>query len=139
MPHSDQQNRSQLRITDVDDPLPTATFGGVGRFVEIAHSSGRPDRFTWQRVTIHYDADRAEHVDQWSLTLFRIDRERGTFTLIEGSVVDVDRQLVEAWVTSPASTDRSGCRSISAFSKPSGSSTASLPNCSKSVNAASKV
>jgi hypothetical protein len=52
-------------------------------------------------LTLGFDERGAEHVDLWTLMLFRVDRESHEFTPIQSSRVDVDKRQVTAWVDQP--------------------------------------
>ena len=47
--------------------------------------------FVPQRITVAFDEKQAEHVDPYTLTLFRVDLESRTFTPVDSSRVDVDK------------------------------------------------
>jgi alpha-tubulin suppressor-like RCC1 family protein len=101
MPGSDRGKEFELRVTDIEDPLPDATFGSIGRYAEVALPDKRKEPFVPQRITLRFDAEQAAHVDLYTLTLFRVDLESRTFTPVESSRVDVDRRVVTAWVNEP--------------------------------------
>jgi alpha-tubulin suppressor-like RCC1 family protein len=92
----------ELRVTEIDDPLPDATFGSIDRYVELARPDGLDEPFVPQRLMLEFDEKRAEHVDPYSLTLFEVDLESRTFTPLDSSRVDVDGRKVTAWVDHPA-------------------------------------
>ena len=93
--------RFEMRVTDIEDPLPDATFGSIGRYVEVSRPNQLDEPLVPQRLTLGFDEKQAEHVDLWTLMLFRVDLESRTFTPIESSRVDVDKREVTAWVTQP--------------------------------------
>ena len=93
--------RFEFRVTDIEDPLPDATFGSIGRYVEVARPDQLDEPIVPQRLTLGFDEKQAEHVDLWTLMLFRVDRESRTFTPVESSRVDVDKREVTAWVNEP--------------------------------------
>lgn len=53
------------------------------------------------RLRLGFDEKQSEHVDLYTLTLFRVDLETRVFTPVESSRVDVDRRRVTAWVKEP--------------------------------------
>ena len=91
----------ELTVIDVEDPLPDATFGSIGRYVEVALPEKFEEPFVPQRLTLGFDEKQAEHVDLYTLTLFRVDLESRTFTPVESSRVDVDQRVVTAWINEP--------------------------------------
>jgi hypothetical protein len=91
----------EIRVTEIEDPLPDATFGSIGRYVTVAFPERRGEPVVPQRLTLGFDEKQAEHVDPWTLTLFGVDLESRTFTPVESSRVDVRRRLVAAWVNQP--------------------------------------
>jgi alpha-tubulin suppressor-like RCC1 family protein len=93
--------RFELRVTDIEDPLPDATFGSIGRYVEVARPDQGEEPFVPQRLTLGFDEKQAEHVDLWTLTLFRVDLESREFTPVDSSRVDADEREVTAWVNEP--------------------------------------
>ncbi len=93
--------RFELRVRDIKDPLPNATFGSIGRYVEVAFPDQRDEPDVPQRLTLGFDEEQAKHVDLWTLMLFRVDLESRTFTPVESSRVDVDKREVTAWVNQP--------------------------------------
>jgi alpha-tubulin suppressor-like RCC1 family protein len=98
---SDRGERLELQVSDIDDPLPDATFGSIGRYVEVAWPDQPDDPLVPHLLTLGFDERRAEHVDLWTLMLFRVDRESREFTPVESSRVDVDKRQVTAWVDQP--------------------------------------
>jgi alpha-tubulin suppressor-like RCC1 family protein len=98
---SEGDQRFELRVIEVEDPLPGATFGSIGRYVEVVFTGPQEERFVPQRLTLRFDESAAQHVDVWTLMLFRVDRETREFTPVESSRVDVDRREVTAWVDEP--------------------------------------
>ena len=90
--------RFELRVTDIEDPLPDATFGSIGRYVEVTLPNERDEPLVPQRFTLGFDEKQAEHVDLRTLMLFRVDLESRTFTPVENSRVNADRREVTAWV-----------------------------------------
>src|SRR5262245_2936453 len=101
MAESKPGKRLELRVTDIEDPLPDATFGSIGRYVEVAAPEQRDEPLIPQRLTLSFDEKQAAHVDPWTLTLFRVELESRTFTPVESSHVDVDKRRVTAWVNQP--------------------------------------
>ena len=97
----DGGERLELRVSDIDDPLPDATFGSIGRYVEVAWPDQSDDPLVPQLLTLGFDEGRAVHVDLWTLMLFRVDRESREFTPVESSRVDVDKRQVTAWLDQP--------------------------------------
>ena len=93
--------RFELRVTDIEDPLPDATFGSIGRYVEVALPDERDEPLVPQRLTLGFDEKQAEHVDLWTLMLFRVELESRTFTPVESSRVNVGKREVTAWVNQP--------------------------------------
>jgi alpha-tubulin suppressor-like RCC1 family protein len=98
MAEPNRPERVEIRVKDVEDPLPDATFGSIGRYVEVAGPDGKDERFDPQRVVLRFDEKQSEHVDLWSLMLFEVDLESRAFTPIESSRVDVDKREVTAWL-----------------------------------------
>ena len=98
MAESERRERFEIRVTEVDDPLPDATFGGIGRYVEVARADGSADPFVPQPLVIGFDEEATEHVDRRTLTIFEIDREARTFTPLESSRVNLKKREVYAWV-----------------------------------------
>src|SRR4029453_2063178 len=94
-------NRFEMKVTDIEDPLPDATFGSIGRYVEVALPNQLDEPIVPQRLSIRFDEKQAEHVDPWTLTLFRVDLESRTFTPVDSSRVNVDKREVTAWVKEP--------------------------------------
>jgi hypothetical protein len=90
-----------LRVSEIDDPLPDATFGSIGRYVEVAWPDQPDDPLVPHLLTLGFDERRAEHVDLWTLMLFRVDRDSREFTPVQSSRVDVDKRQVTAWVDQP--------------------------------------
>lgn len=89
----------ELDVTEIDDPLPGATFGSIGRYVEACLRDPGDGPPVPRRLEIGFEAHQAQHVDTDTLTVFRVDVERREFTPVESSVVDVAGRLVTAWVT----------------------------------------
>jgi alpha-tubulin suppressor-like RCC1 family protein len=102
MAEPERPERFELRVTDIDDPLPDATFGSIDRYAEVARPDGLDEPFVPQRLVLEFDEKRAEHVDPYSLALFEVDLESCTFTPLDSSRVDVDGRKVTAWVDHPA-------------------------------------
>jgi hypothetical protein len=40
MSEPERPERFELRVTDIDDPLPDTTFGSIDRYVEVARPDG---------------------------------------------------------------------------------------------------
>jgi hypothetical protein len=97
------QKRFEMRVTDIDDPLPDATFGSIGRYVDVAFPHQRDEPLVPQRITLEFNAKDAEHVDLWTLMLFRVDRESRTFTPVASSRVNVGKRQITAWLNEPGS------------------------------------
>ncbi len=97
----DRGERIELRVSDIDDPLPDATLGSIGRYVEIAWPDQADDPLVPHLLTLGFDERGAEHVDLWTLMLFRVDRDSREFTPVQTSRVDVDKRRVTAWVDQP--------------------------------------
>ena len=93
--------RFELRVGEIDDPLPDATFGSIGRYVEVALPDGLDEPVPFAQLRLGFDEKQAEHVDLYSLTLFRVDLESRVFTPVESSRVDVGRGEVTAWLNEP--------------------------------------
>jgi alpha-tubulin suppressor-like RCC1 family protein len=93
--------RFELQVSDIDDPLPNATFGSIGRYVEVALPDRLDKPVVSGRLRLSFDEKRAQHVDLYTLTLFRVDLESRVFTPVESSRVDVGRCEVTAWVNTP--------------------------------------
>jgi alpha-tubulin suppressor-like RCC1 family protein len=93
--------RFEILVTDVEDPLPDATFGSIGRYVEVARPDGLEEPFVPQRLVLGFDEEHAEHVDHWTLTVFEVELESRRFTPLDSSRVDVDKREVTAWVDHP--------------------------------------
>ncbi|MGB4069798.1 MAG: hypothetical protein WBK08_17350 [Nitrospira sp.] len=91
----------EIRVTDIEDPLPDATFGSIGRYVEVAFPDQGDEPVVPQRLTLRFDERQANHIDPWTLTLFRVDLKSRTFTPVESSRVNVENRQVAAWVTQP--------------------------------------
>jgi alpha-tubulin suppressor-like RCC1 family protein len=53
------------------------------------------------RLELRFDEKQAEHVDLYTLTLFRVDLESRVFTPVESSRVDVEDRRVMAWLNEP--------------------------------------
>ena len=90
-----------MRVTDIEDPLPDATFGSIGRYVEVALPDQHDEPVVPQRLTLGFDEKQAEHVDLWTLMLFRVELESRAFTPVESSRVNVGKREVTAWVNQP--------------------------------------
>jgi alpha-tubulin suppressor-like RCC1 family protein len=101
MAGTDREKRFEMRVTDIEDPLPDATFGSIGRYVEVARPDQLDEPLVPQRLTLGFDEKQAEHVDLWTLMLFRVELESRTFTPVESSRVNVDKREVTAWVNQP--------------------------------------
>ena len=101
MPGPDRGKEFDLRVTDIEDPLPDATFGSIGRYVEVTLPAKPDEPIPQQRLVLRFDEKQAEHVDLYTLTLFRVDLESRTFTPVDSSRVDVDKRVVTAWVNEP--------------------------------------
>jgi alpha-tubulin suppressor-like RCC1 family protein len=97
----ERPERFEIRVNDIEDPLPDVTFGSIGRYVEVARPDGLDEPFEPQRLVLGFDEKQAEHVDLWSLTLFGVELESRSFTPVESSRVDVDEHEVTAWVDQP--------------------------------------
>jgi Regulator of chromosome condensation (RCC1) repeat len=93
--------RFEILVTDVEDPLPDATFGSIGRYVEVARPDGLDEAFVPQRLALGFDEEQAEHVDHWTLMVFEVELESRRFTPLDSSRVDVDEREVTAWVDHP--------------------------------------
>ena len=93
--------RFELRVSEIEDPLPDATFGSIGRYVEVALPDGLEEPVPHARIQLRFDEKQAEHVDLYTLALFRVDLESRVFTPVDSSRVDVDRHQVTAWVNEP--------------------------------------
>ena len=93
--------RFRVRVTDIEDPLPDASFGSIGRYVEVAFPEEFEEPVVPQRLRLRFQEKQAEHVDLWTLTLFRVDLETREFTPVESSEVDVHKREVTAWVSEP--------------------------------------
>ena len=91
----------EMRVTDIEDPLPDATFGSIGRYVEVALPDQRDEPIVPQRLTLGFDEKQAAHVDPWTLMLFRVELESRTFTPVESSRVNASQREVTAWVNQP--------------------------------------
>jgi alpha-tubulin suppressor-like RCC1 family protein len=91
----------EIRVTDIEDPLADATFGSIGRYVEVAFPDQNDEPVVPQRLTLRFDEKQAKHVDQRTLVLFRVDIKARTFTPIESSRVHVSKHTVTAWVNQP--------------------------------------
>ncbi|HEX6460609.1 MAG TPA: hypothetical protein VF032_16945 [Thermoleophilaceae bacterium] len=91
----------KIRVTEIEDPLPDATFGSIGRYVKVSRPGARTESFVPQRLVLTFDEKQVEHVDPWTLAIFELDVESRTFTLIESSIVDVDGAEVAAWIDHP--------------------------------------
>jgi hypothetical protein len=91
----------KIRVTEIDDPLPDATFGSIGRYVEVAGPDGRKKPFVPQRLVFSFDGKQARHVDPRTLSVFEVDLKSRSFTLIENSTVDVDGREAVAWIDHP--------------------------------------
>jgi len=91
----------EIGVADIDDPLPDATFGSIGRYVEVSHADDRSGRFVPQPLVLEFDALQAEHVDPWTLRIFEVDVEARSFSLLESSRADPDRQEVWGWIDHP--------------------------------------
>jgi alpha-tubulin suppressor-like RCC1 family protein len=98
MAEPDRPERFEIRVTDIEDPLQDATFGSIGRYVEVARPDGRDEPFVPQRLVLGFDEKQAAHVDPYSLTLFEVDLESRTFTPVPTSRVYPDKRRVEAWI-----------------------------------------
>ena len=55
MPGKRGGKRFELRVTDIEDPLPEATFGSIGRYVEVTLPSQRDEPPVPQRLTLGFD------------------------------------------------------------------------------------
>ena len=91
----------EMRVTEIEDPLPDATFGSIGRYVEVAFPDQHDEPVVPQRLALGFDEKQAEHVDLWSLMLFRVELDSRTFTPVESSRVNVGKREVTAWVNQP--------------------------------------
>src|SRR5689334_19198174 len=91
----------KIRVTEIDDPLPDATFGSIGRYVEVAGPDGRKKAFVPQRLVLSFDKKQVRNVDPWTLAVFEVDVKSRSFTLIANSTVDVDAREVAAWIDHP--------------------------------------
>jgi alpha-tubulin suppressor-like RCC1 family protein len=91
----------EIRVTDIDDPLPDATFGSINRYVEVARADGGEEPFMPRCLVLGFDEEQAAHVNLSTLTLFGVDLESGEFTPVGSSRVDVDQREVRAWVDEP--------------------------------------
>jgi alpha-tubulin suppressor-like RCC1 family protein len=98
---AERNGGDQLRVTDIEDPLPNATFGSIGRYVELARPHHLDGPVVPQRLTLSFEEKQAEHVDLWTLMLFHVDLKSRRLTPIENSRVDVDKRKVIAWVKEP--------------------------------------
>lgn len=101
MSSSKSGKRVTMSVTDIEDPLPDATFGSIGRYVDVAAPAQLDEPLVPQRLTLGFDEKQARHVDLWTLMLFRVDLESRTFTPVENSRVDVGKRKVTAWVNQP--------------------------------------
>jgi alpha-tubulin suppressor-like RCC1 family protein len=98
MAEPERPERGEIRVTDIKDPLQDATFGSIGRYVEVAGPDGRDEPFMPQRLVLGFDEKQATHVDPYTLTLFEVDLETRTFTPVSTSRVYPDERRVEAWI-----------------------------------------
>jgi len=98
MAERERGKRVEIRVKDIKDPLPDATFGSIGRYVEVAFPEPGDEPIVPQRITLRFDEKQAAHVDPWTLMLFRVDVESRTFTPVESSRVDVYKREISAWV-----------------------------------------
>ena len=94
-------NQFELRVTDIKDPLPDATFGSIGRYVKVAYPGKLDGPLVPQRLTLGFNEKQAKHVDLWTLMMFRVDLESRAFTPVESSRVNVGKREVTAWVNQP--------------------------------------
>jgi len=91
-------DRFEIRVEDIEDPLPEATFGSINRYVEVSHPEGSREPFVPQLLRLDFDEKQAAHVDRYSLTLFEVDLESRTFLPVPTSRVYPDQRRVEAWI-----------------------------------------
>jgi alpha-tubulin suppressor-like RCC1 family protein len=91
-------DRFEIRVEEIEDPLPDATFGSINRYVEVSHPEGSREPFVPQRLRLDFDQKQAAHVDPYSLTLFEVDLESRSFTPVPTSRVYPDERRVEAWI-----------------------------------------
>lgn len=101
MAERERPDRFEIRVEDIEDPLPDATFGSIDRYVEVSHPEGSREPFVPQRLRLGFDDKQAAHVDRYSLTLFEVDRETRGFTPVPTSRVYPDEHIVEAWIDHP--------------------------------------
>ena len=94
-------NQFELRVTDIKDPLPDATFGSIGRYVKVAYPGKLDGPLVPQRLTLGFNEKQAKHVDLWTLMMFRVDLQSRAFTPVESSRVNVGKREVTAWVNQP--------------------------------------
>jgi hypothetical protein len=92
---------SEIRVTEIEDPLPDATFGSIGRYAEVARADGRDDPFIPQPLVLSFREGRVEHVDPSTLRIFEVDADSRSFALLENSSVDVEGGEVFGWVDHP--------------------------------------
>src|SRR4051812_4483934 len=93
-------DRSKIRVSDIDDPLPDTTFGSVDCYVKVSRAGGRKT-FVPEHLTLKVGKKKSEHVDPSTMAIFEVDLESRSFTLIESSEVDVEKRQVSAWVDHP--------------------------------------
>jgi hypothetical protein len=84
MAESERGQRIEIRVTEVDDSLPDATFGSIGRYVEVTRADGSPEPFVPQPLVLSFDEEATEHVDRRTLTIFEVDPVGRTFTPLDG-------------------------------------------------------
>ncbi|HEX4734796.1 MAG TPA: hypothetical protein VH247_10305 [Thermoleophilaceae bacterium] len=98
MAESERGKRFEIRVTEIDDPLPDATFGSIGRYVEVARADGLREPFVPQPLVLGFDDEATDHVDRRTLTIFEVDPEGRTFTPLESSRVNLKKREVSAWI-----------------------------------------
>ena len=98
---SERPEPFELRVTEIDDPLPDATFGSIGRYVQVAAPDAVEEPFAPRRLTLGFDEKQAGHVDLWTVKLFEVDLDSREFTPVANSRINVDEREVTAWIDHP--------------------------------------
>jgi hypothetical protein len=55
MAEPDRPERFEIRVTDIEDPLPDAMFGSIGRYVQVACPDGLDEPFVRQVLVLGFD------------------------------------------------------------------------------------
>jgi hypothetical protein len=55
MAEADRPERFEIRVTDIEDPLPDATFGRIGHCVQVARPDGLDEPFVRQILVLGFD------------------------------------------------------------------------------------